>query len=95
MACGLPVVTTDVGGHRQVVNDRSLGRVVPFGDTRRLQEAIDEALRISWDRALIRAYAEANSWDRRMPPLIDAYHRLLSAGYAQPAPAPVETGSVQ
>ena len=33
MACGLPVVTTDVGGNAQVVNDRSLGRIVPFGDT--------------------------------------------------------------
>ena len=33
MACGLPVVTTDVGGNAQVVNDRSLGRIVPFGDS--------------------------------------------------------------
>ena len=45
MACGLPVVTTDVGGNAQVVNDRSLGRIVPFGDQARLQEAIHEALR--------------------------------------------------
>ena len=44
MACGLPVVTTDVGGNAQVVNDRSLGRIVPFGDSQRLQEAIHEAL---------------------------------------------------
>lgn len=95
MACGLPVVTTDVGGNSQVVNNRSLGRVVPFGDRRRLQEAIDEALRIPWDRASIRAYAEANSWDRRVQPLIDAYHRLLVTRHARPVPARVETGSVQ
>ncbi len=44
MACGLPVVTTDVGGNAQVVNDRSLGRIVPFGDNRQSAEAIDEAL---------------------------------------------------
>ena len=50
----------------------SLGRLVPFGDKRRLQEAIDEALRTPWDRASIRAYAESNSWNRRMQPLIDA-----------------------
>ncbi len=80
MACGLPVVTTDVGGNAQVVNDRSLGRIVPFGDSKRLSEAIDEALRTSWDRPSIRAYAESNSWDRRMQPLLDAYHQLLADG---------------
>ena len=38
----------------------------------------DEALCTPWDRQLIRAYAESNSWDQRMQPLIDAYHQLLS-----------------
>jgi teichuronic acid biosynthesis glycosyltransferase TuaC len=80
MACGLPVVTTDVGGNSQVVNDRSLGRIVPFGDTHRLQQAIDEAIGTPWDRASIRAYAESNSWERRMQPLLDAHHQLLSGG---------------
>ena len=80
MACGLPVVTTDVGGNAQVVNNRSLGRIVPFGDTRRLQQAIGEALRTRWDRESIRAYAESNSWDQRMKPLIDSYRQLLSRG---------------
>ena len=93
MACGLPVVTTDVGGNAQVVNNRSLGRIVPFGDTRRLQEAIDEALRTPWDRQLIRAYAESNSWDRRIKPLVDAYHQLLSRGRNEHAQALAETGN--
>ena len=86
MACGLPVVTTNVGGNPQVVNAPSLGCLVPVGDTRRLQEAIDEALRTPWDRARIRAYAESNSWDRRMQALLDWYQQLLSCrpgGHAQ------------
>ena len=95
MACGLPVVTTDVGGNAQVVNDRSLGRIVPFGDTRRLQEAIDEALRIPWDRPSIRAYAESNSWDQRIQPLIDSYHQLLSRGRDGHAQARAEIGNVR
>lgn len=78
MACGLPVVTTDVGGNSQVVNDASLGRIVPFGDAQSLQRMIDEALRTRWDRDSIRAYAESNSWESRMQPLIDAYRQLLS-----------------
>lgn len=90
MACGLPIVTTDVGGNAEVVNDHSLGRIVPFGDGRRLQEAIGEALRIRWDREAIRAYAESNSWDRRMQPLIDAYHELVSRGREERAQARAE-----
>ncbi len=81
MACGLPVVTTDVGGNAQVVNDRSLGRIVPFGDTKRLcRKRSTKRCRTPWDRQSIRAYAESNSWDRRMQPLLDAYQQLLSRG---------------
>ena len=80
---------------RRLSTDRSLGCLVPFGNTRRLQEAIDEALRTPWDRTSIRAYAEANSWDRRVQPLIDSYHGLLLAGRTQPVRVHVETGSVR
>ena len=93
MACGLPVVTTDVGGNAQVVNDRSLGRIVPFGDSQRLQEAIHEALCTAWDRQSIRAYAESNSWDGRMQPLLDAYHQLLSRSRKENAQALAEMGN--
>jgi len=90
MGCGLPVVTTDVGGNAQVVNDRSLGFIVPFGDTGRLQHAIDEALSTPWDPKVIRSYAESNSWDQRMQALIDAYHQLVSRGRKQQAQARAE-----
>ena len=93
MACGLPVVTTNVGGNAQVVNDRSLGRIVPFGDAQRLQEAIHEALSTPWDRQSIRAYAQSNSWDCRMQPLLDAYQQLLSRGRKEQAYALAETGN--
>src|SRR5512139_2495053 len=38
MACGLPVVSTDVGGNAEVVCNSSLGRIVPFGDSVALQQ---------------------------------------------------------
>jgi teichuronic acid biosynthesis glycosyltransferase TuaC len=95
MACGLPVVTTDVGGNAQVVNDRSLGRIVPFGDKQCLQEAIHEALCTSWDRQLIRAYAESNSWDRRMQPLIEAYQQLLSRAPGEHVQRQAEIGNAR
>ncbi len=80
MACGLPVVTTDVGGNREVVRDDSLGRVVPFGDASALERAIDEALQTPWDRRAIMAYARENSWDKRVDQLVEAFQRVR-AGY--------------
>ena len=73
MACGLPVVTTDVGGNREVVRDEQLGTVVPFGDAAALAGAIATALERTWDRRAIRAYAEQNSWDERIVRLTAAF----------------------
>jgi glycosyltransferase involved in cell wall biosynthesis len=70
MACELPVVATDVGGNAQVVRETTLGRIVPFGDAAALERALREALGHDWDRAAIRAYAESNSWDVRIPAVI-------------------------
>jgi glycosyltransferase involved in cell wall biosynthesis len=78
MACGLPVVTTDVGGNAEVVCRADLGTVVPFGDAGRLQGAISDALQRVWDTAAIRRHAEANTWDRRVEELVGAF-RVLHA----------------
>lgn len=79
MACGLPVVTTNVGGNAEVVCRPALGRVVPFGDATALQAALEEALLRPWDRQAIRAYAAENTWERRVEVLLDAFARLTEA----------------
>jgi len=78
MACGLPVVTTDVGGNREVVCDPSLGIVVPFGDAASLHAALDQALATSWDRAAIVEHARRNSWDDRVRILVGEFRRLTT-----------------
>lgn len=83
MACGLPVVTTRVGGNAEVVCRPELGLLVPFGELQALAAAIDESLRRPWDRQAIRAYAAENTWDRRIEQLL----RLFGDLYASP-PAP-------
>ena len=81
MACGLPVVTTDVGGNAEVVCRPELGTVVPFGDAGRLQAAVADALGRAWDRQAIRRHAEANDWDRRVDELVASFRTLhLRAG---------------
>lgn len=76
MACGLPVVTTDVGGNAEVVCRSDLGTVLPFGDAERLSGALADALVRRWDAASIRSYAESNTWDRRVDVLVEMFHTL-------------------
>ena len=79
MACGLPVVTTDVGGNSEVVCRSELGTVVPFGNQEALLEALRNALEQVWDNAMIRAYAEANAWDSRVACLKEEFSQIVMA----------------
>lgn len=69
MACGLPVVTTDVDGNPEVICKPELGETVPFGDVPALQIAIARSLAKTWDKGAIRRYAKENSWDTRIATL--------------------------
>ena len=85
MACGLPVVTTDVGGNAEVVCRDELGIVVPFGDAAALRQALEAALGRNWDREAIVAYARANQWDARVARIVATFERLapVAAGGAR------------
>ncbi|MBA4175610.1 MAG: glycosyl transferase family 1 [Leptothrix sp. (in: Bacteria)] len=78
MACGLPVVATDVGGNAEVVCRPELGTVVPFGDATALARALRKSLQYDWNRSEIRRYAEANVWDRRIDELEAEFIDLAS-----------------
>lgn len=84
MACGLPVVTTAVGGNAEVVCREELGRVVPFGDAAALQQALHAALDTDWDRAAIIEHARANRWDGRVAQLVHAFDSVINATAMQP-----------
>ncbi len=55
MACGLPVVSTDAGGTRDIVINEENGLIVPVGDQAALQDAM---LRLCRDPALRRTMGE-------------------------------------
>ena len=76
MACGLPVVATDVGGNKEVVCRQELGEIVPFDDHTALVKAIAESLGRTWDKRLIREYAEANTWGNRVSTLVGEFRAL-------------------
>lgn len=84
MACGLPVVSTDVGGNAEVVCRDELGTIVPFGDSLALQQALDAALNKNWDHSTILDYARDNHWDKRVAQLLRAYENLIDHASVQP-----------
>lgn len=70
MACGLPVVTTDVGGNREVVCRPELGTVVPFGEPDALERALADALSRAWQPSNLLEYARRNEWEGRAAELV-------------------------
>jgi glycosyltransferase involved in cell wall biosynthesis len=78
MACGLPVVTTDVGGNREVVKNNDLGIIVPFDDKQALINALLQGLERTWDKESIVAYARNNAWDTRVDILVDEFKKLVA-----------------
>ncbi len=77
MACGLPVITTDVGGNAEVVASPELGTIVAFGDQAALTDAVADALGREWNRAEIRQYAESHQWDCKISTLVEAFRALV------------------
>ncbi|MFP4080344.1 MAG: glycosyltransferase [Ectothiorhodospira sp.] len=77
-ACGLPTVTTRVGGNAEVICSPTLGQLVPLGDGQALREAIAAALEGPWDHEAIVAHARANAWEERIPELLSAFDALMS-----------------
>lgn len=61
LACGIPVVATDVGGTREIIDARS-GLLIPARDAIALQTAIDKALSERWDHVAIAARMR-RSWE--------------------------------
>lgn len=61
VACGRPVVATDVGGTREILHERN-GILIPPRDAGALTKALRDALDRDWDHAGIAA-AMSRTWD--------------------------------
>jgi glycosyltransferase involved in cell wall biosynthesis len=68
MACGRPVVATDVGGIPEVLPDFA-GLMVPANDTGALTAALLRALETPWDEARIVEHARSFDWERNVSTL--------------------------
>jgi glycosyltransferase involved in cell wall biosynthesis len=82
LACGLPVVTTRVGGNAEMVRDGHNGLLVPFGDDESLGLAITDGLTRAWDRNAVAADGRAYSWDHAAAAVVQEFRDCLSAAAA-------------
>ncbi|HXG02282.1 MAG TPA: glycosyltransferase [Candidatus Binatia bacterium] len=92
LACGLPVVTTRVGGNPEIVRDGVDGLLVPWGDVAALAEAIEAALERPWDRGALVAHAATHSWDETAARALEELRALVEGRVPAPAPAVASIG---
>ncbi len=78
LACGLPVVTTRVGGNAEFVRNGKDGLLVPFWDGRAFGDAILRALEVQWDRKAISERACANGWERTAEQVLQEFRAALA-----------------
>jgi teichuronic acid biosynthesis glycosyltransferase TuaC len=76
IACGTPVVTSDVGGARDIVDGPAAGRLVPR-DPDAIAAAVRDILENPSDPAEVRKSAEAFSWTRNAAELADHLRSLV------------------
>jgi glycosyltransferase involved in cell wall biosynthesis len=76
VACGTPVVTTDVGGARDVIDRPAAGRIVAR-DPQAIAAAVRDILANPPDPAEVAKAAERFSWDRNTAELFDHLSGLV------------------
>ncbi len=83
MACAVPVVATDVGGHRDTVSGGVTGRLVPVGDLGATAEAVrdvlgGELLRRAMGAAGREAALARYTWQRVADGVEEVYQRVTA-----------------
>lgn len=73
LACGCPVVATDVGGNREIVSEPRLGLLVPPGDREALADGICRGLTATWDREQIAAIGGRRDWQQVARECVDVF----------------------
>lgn len=81
MACGLPVIATDVSGFREVIEDNVTGFIVPVNDAKAMAEKMlelyyDKTLRERMGRRGRQRVEKLYSWDACVKKMVQIYTNL-------------------
>ncbi|MDR2700318.1 MAG: glycosyltransferase family 4 protein [Nitrososphaerota archaeon] len=77
MACGLPVIATNVGGINEIIV-KGFGKLVPANNPEMLAKAIVEFADVNRESGELRAIVEEKfGWDKNVARLIEIYEELI------------------
>jgi glycosyltransferase involved in cell wall biosynthesis len=79
LACGTPVVATDVGGVAEIIAAPEAGLLVPDRTPEALAAAVKELMAQRIDPAVCRRYAEGFSWDATTKGQIDLFAGIIGS----------------
>jgi glycosyltransferase involved in cell wall biosynthesis len=78
LACGTPVVATDVGAVRQMIVSERYGLVVPVHDDEALARALRTALTRRWDHGAISAWGGSRSWSHVAEDVVEQMRAVMA-----------------
>ena len=81
MACGTPVIATDIWGTSEVVSTEAAGRLIERRDARALADAWQDLMSSMPARPTTRQYAEGFSWDATTQGQRQLFEDVIHAGH--------------
>ncbi|MFL0356997.1 glycosyltransferase [Erythrobacter sp. GH1-10] len=80
LACGTPVVTTDVGGARELILSKVAGRLLAERTPQAVAEAVNSVLNNPPPREAVAAFAARFDWESHAEELAAHFERLAGSG---------------
>ena len=78
IACGIPVVATNIWGNPEVICSDEYGILVPGQDGNSLADGIHEALKKEWNTMKLVEYARKNTWDKIAQKVMDEFKYVIT-----------------
>jgi len=77
LACGIPFVSTNVGGVSEIITSKEYGLICESNDCMDLCNKMLEALNIKWNRDAIQSHALQYEWDSQRQNLLEIYKKFM------------------
>lgn len=78
LACGRPIVATNIWGTAEVITSSDLGLLVEADNPSALATALDCALQKKWDTNIMLEYAKRHSWEKTAEGIYKEWQKLLN-----------------
>lgn len=81
MACGTPVLVSDVGGIPEVVDEHICGKIIPSKCETAVAEGLDAILSAQWSKENIQQHSQQFSWQNNKHQLLQMLTNINIQGY--------------